>query len=186
MKTTLCSRPLGITSISRTTMSGARWPGAIHAGGERELEFADAVGLRVNCAPPTRPDSTGTRFFGGVVVEREPIGGLQAEELTSPRAAGVVVDGDRNGDAIALGEGDGQIEIDEEVLEDFEAGEAEPSAPRLRGGEHGHAPGGDGVGDGDGDAGVAVAVGDDLGVDVEGFGEVGANMRSFCFVRADA
>ena len=42
---------------------------------------------------------------------------------------GVVVDGDRNGHAVALGQGDGQIEIDEEVLKDFEAAPCSPSAP---------------------------------------------------------
>ena len=76
-----------------------------------------------------------------------------------------------------MGEGDGQIEIDEEILEDLEAGGAAAERAVRGGGEHGHAPGGDGVGHGNGDAGAAVAVGDDFGIDVERFGEVGAHVR---------
>ena len=85
---------------------------------------------------------------------------------------------DRDGDAVALGEGDGEVEVDEEVLEDFEAGGTGAERAGLGGGEHGHAPGCDGVGDGDRDARVALGVGDDLWVDVEGLGEVGADVGS--------
>ena len=45
-----------------------------------------------------------------------------------------------------------------------------PSAP-AGGGEHRHAPGGDGVGERDGDGGVAAGVGDDFRVDVERLGK---------------
>ena len=54
---------------------------------------------------------------------------------------------------------------------------AVPIAPDDSGGEHGHTPGGDGVGDRDRNVRVALGVGDDLGIDVERFREVGADVR---------
>ncbi len=137
---------------------------------------------RVNCELPTRLESTETDLVGGVVEEGEPVVWLELEADFSA-LAGVVVDGDGEGHAVALGESDGQVEVDEEVLEDFKAGCAGAEGAVLGGGEHGHAPGGDGVGEGDGDAGYAVAVGDDFGVDVEGLGEVRADVRLGAGVR---
>ncbi len=151
---------------------------ALHGSGEREFEFADAFGVdgELRAADAAGVDGDGSCWAVSSTSENQS-SGLKFEGDVAA-CAGVVVDANRNGDAIALGEGDGQVEVDEEVLEDFEAGGAAAECAVLGGGEHGHAPGGDGVGDGDGDAGVAVGVGDDFGIDVEGFGEVGADVRS--------
>ena len=131
---------------------------------ERELRGAHAARLR--------RDS----FFRRIVVEGEPVFRL---ELQADLAglAGVVVDRDGQRDLVALGERDRQIEIHEEVLKHFQAGSRGAECAGGSGGQHGHAPGGDGVGDRDRDIGVALRVGDDLGIDVERFRKVGANMR---------
>ena len=91
--------------------------------------------------------------------------------------ARVVVGRHRNGNAVALGEGDREIEIDEEILKDLQVAGAGAERAVGGGSQHGHAPGGDVVGHADDDAGAAVAVGNDLGIDVERLGEVGACVR---------
>jgi hypothetical protein len=150
---------------------------AVHVGGEGELEFSDAVGAEGELRAADAAGFDGDGFVGGVVGEGVP-GVRVGLELKCDAAgfAGVVVDGDRDGDAVALGKGDGEIEVDEEVLEDFEAAGSGAQRAGLGGGEHGHAPSGDGVRDGDGYGGVAVGVGEYLRVDVERLREVGADV----------
>ncbi len=71
----------------------------------------------------------------------------------------------------------GQIEIHEEVLKYLQARSRAAECAGSSGGQHGHAPRGNGVGNRNGDVGVALGVGDDLRIDVERFREVRANMR---------
>jgi hypothetical protein len=55
---------------------------------------------------------------------------VQLQADVSARAR-VVVDRYRNGDAVALGKRDGEIEIDEEILEDLDARCAAAQPPRV-------------------------------------------------------
>ena len=52
-------------------------------------------------------------------------------QLHGLRSLQVVVDGDREGDLVVLRQGDGQVDVHEEVLEDAQRGAAPPSAPPL-------------------------------------------------------
>ena len=74
----------------------------------------------VNCEAADAARFDGNGFFRDVFDKENHSSGLSFR-LTSPRVAGVVVDGHRDRDTIALGQGDGQVEIDEEILKDFEA-----------------------------------------------------------------
>ena len=89
---------------------------------ERQLELADALRfegeLRHRPRGPTPPRRSSPATSS--TSENQSSGcSLQADVAAR---AGVVVDGHRNRDAIALRQGDRQIEIDEEILKDFEAG----------------------------------------------------------------
>ena len=149
---------------------------ALHVGGEGELEFADARGgeRELRSTHAARFSSDG--FFRRVVIEREPVFPLELEADLAG-LAGVVVNRDGERDLVALSERDGKIEIDEEVLKDLQARGGSAECAGGGGGEHGHAPRGDGVGNRDRDVSVALGVGDDLGIDVERFREVGADVR---------
>src|SRR5580700_7207723 len=90
---------------------------------------------------------------------------------------GVVVDGDWNIHPVTLRERDGQIEIDEEILKDFETGGAAAERAMDGGRHHSHPPGGDRIGHWDRDGGSSVLIGDDLRIDVKGFREIRTHMR---------
>ena len=75
-------------------------------GPDAELDGGDLVGLEVERARQA-----------AAVDQLEPRLGLQLE-LHRLRRLEVVVDGDREGDLVVLRQGDGQVEVDEEVLED--------------------------------------------------------------------
>ena len=172
-----CSRPLGITSISRTTMSARLAPPFMRAESV-SLNFPMRLASRVNCEPPTRPESTATDFSGRhrrPARTSRPACRLQAD--VSVRA-GVVVDGHRNRDAVALGERDWQIEIHEEILKDLQARSGAAQRAVRGGSHHRHAPGVMESAMGIGNAGAAVLIGDDFRIDVERLGEVGAHVRS--------
>ena len=130
----------------------------------------------VNCDPPTRAGLHRDGLSRGVIDQREPIVGLKLQAHLPARAR-VVVDGHRNRNPVALRERDRQIEIDKEILKHLQARSAGAQRAVLRGCDHRHAPRGDGVGHGNHDAGAAVLIGDDLGIDVERLGEIGAHVR---------
>ena len=150
---------------------------ARHARGERQFEFPDALGFERELRAADASGFHGEGLGGNVVHQGEPVVGLQLQAHVAGGGR-VVVGGDGNGDAIALREGDGQIEIDEEILKDLEAAGAAAERAVRGGGQHRHAPRGDGVRHRNHDAGAAIAVGDDFGIDVERLREVGAHVRS--------
>ncbi len=77
-------------------------------GTDAELDRRDLVGFQVERARQAES-----------VHQLEPRFGLQVE-FDRLRIFEVVVNGHREGDLVVLGQGDGQVEIDEEVLEDAE------------------------------------------------------------------
>ena len=100
--------------------AGVGVQGVLHAGGKRELELADAVGVEGEARAADAAGFDGNSLLRAVVVQRVPIAGLEPE-ADFAGVAGVVIDGDGNRDAIALGQRDGQVQVHEEVLEDLEA-----------------------------------------------------------------
>ncbi len=93
----------------------------VHMCGEREFELADALGVEGELRAA---DAAGFDRYGllvVVVVQTKTTSSGCSLRLDLAGFAGVVVDRDRDGDTVALGERDGQVEVDEEVLEDLEA-----------------------------------------------------------------
>ena len=92
-------------------------------GGQGQLEFPDALGFQRELRGGYAPGIDCDGLFGIVVWQREPIFLFQFQAHVATRGR-VVVDGHRNRHAVALGEGDGQIQVHEEILEDFQTGYA--------------------------------------------------------------
>ena len=84
LNTRFRSRPLGTTSISRTTMSARLTPPARRAESVN-LNLPMRLASTVNCAPPTRPDSTATFFAATSSTRANQSSGFNWR-LTSPAA----------------------------------------------------------------------------------------------------
>ena len=112
----------------------------------------------------------------------KPAFGLQLK-LHVARFVGVVVDRDRYRDSITLGDRDGKIEVDEEVLEHLQGGRCGAECAAASGRKHGHAPRRNGVCNRKGSARVAVTVRDDFGSDEECFRKIRAGVRLRLHVR---
>src|ERR1700688_2254466 len=126
-------------------------------------------------------------FLPGVIHKREPITGFQLEMYVTFRI-GVIVDGHRNRDLVALRQRDWEIEIHEKVLKDLEARSRRAEVTVLRGGQHGHTPRSDIVRERYGNAGITVAIRDDLRIDIKRLGKVGThvNVRRSLLVRGQS
>ena len=77
---------------------------------EGELEFADARGGDRKLRTAYAAHFSGDGFFRRIVVEGKPVFPLELE-TDLPGLTGVVVNRDRQGDLVALGERDRKIEI---------------------------------------------------------------------------
>src|SRR5262249_43902537 len=115
------------------------------ASAEGELELADSPGFdgELGASDARRIDRHG--LICRIIDEGKPILGLELEVHAAVRA-GIVVDSDWKGYAIALCQRDGKIEIHEEILKDLNAGIGAAESPFRCGGKHGHPPRGDGIG----------------------------------------
>ena len=83
----------------------------------------------LNCEPPVRPASTPSVLSAVSPASENQSAACELEIHVAARP-GVIVDGHRDRHVIALRKGDRQIEVDEEVLEDLDAGgAAAQSAP---------------------------------------------------------
>ena len=80
------------------------------------MRFASSV----NCDAANAAGIDRDRFIRDIVDQREPIVRLELEADVAARA-GIVVYGHWNRDPVALRERDWQVEIDEEILKDFQA-----------------------------------------------------------------
>ena len=126
MNTSVCSRPLGMTSISRTTISARLAPFMLRR--ECQFEFADAFGFDGELRPTHAAGIDGDGLIGDVIHQAEPVVGLQFQADVAA-SAGVVVGRDGNGDAVALRERDRQVEVDEKSWKTFRLDVPLPSAP---------------------------------------------------------
>ncbi len=107
---------------------------------------------------------------------RKPIVRLQLQSHVS-LCADIVVHGDGNIDSVALGECHRQIQVDEEILKNLQGGGSAAERAVDSGGHHSHSPSGDRICQRYRDCCGAVLVRNDLRIDVESLGEVGAHTR---------
>ena len=83
LKTRFCSRPLGTTSISRTTIS-ARFAASVHLSRKSQLELADAFGFEGELRAADAAGIDRDSLIGSVVIQRKPVVRLELKTDTSP------------------------------------------------------------------------------------------------------
>ncbi len=106
-----------MTSISRTTMSC--FP-PVHLCGDRELEFADSLRFYSELSAAHTARINSYCLFWTVVDQRKPIIFIELQAHLAGLAR-VVIDRDGNRNPIALRQRNRQVQIDKEILKDFQA-----------------------------------------------------------------
>ena len=117
---------------------------AVHMRGQRQFESPDALRLHGELRRAHAPRIHCHAFAGGVVHQREPVFLFQIQ-VDIPARRRIVVHGHRNRDEVALREGDRQIQVHKEILEDLQARYAAAQCTMCRRGHHRHAPRGYGI-----------------------------------------